>query len=387
MHGIIKPLPNHETEPKDFRVGVIAWWKRNLTLLLFVVAPTLLTAAYYYLVAADQYRSEAHFVVRTGDASPGPSNGLGQFLGVSAGVSQARSDALSVNDYLESRNAVDRLDRDLDLKAIFSRPEADFVSKLRPANPTAETLVKYYRDKVKVHLDSESGITTIEAVTYRPQDSFNLISSMLSLGEQRVNFLNQRSLKDTLANAQRHFDDAENSLAAIQVKMTRFRQQRGDIDPAGSGKAQIGLVSTLEIGLSEAKSYLASMRGIIAPSSPQYIAAVARVRALEAQVAAQSSKLVSGDSGIASKLGSYEDLQVRQEFAVKRYEAAAANLERARDQANKQQLYIVRVVDPQLAVKSLRPERGKAVATVFFILLVTYAIGWLIMAGVKEHSL
>jgi capsular polysaccharide transport system permease protein len=40
-----------------------------------------------------------------------------------------------------------------------------------------------------------------------------------------------------------------------------------------------------------------------------------------------------------------------------------------------------------MPVKSLFPERGRIVLTVFLSLLVGYGIGWLLVAGVKEHSL
>jgi len=169
--------------------------------------------------------------------------------------------------------------------------------------------------------------------------------------------------------------------------LTRFRQQRGDLDPEGSGKAQINLAATMQGALSQARAQLNSMRGIIAPSSPQYVATAARVRALEAQVAAQSGGMTAGGGAIAARLGGYQELQVRQEFAIKRYDAAAAMLEKARADSTRQQLYIVRVVDPNLPVESEFPERGKVLLTVFFSLLVAYGIGWLLAAGVREHSL
>jgi len=199
--------------------------------------------------------------------------------------------------------------------------------------------------------------------------------------------INRRSQNDALANARRSLVEAERDLATIQGRLTGFRQTQGDLDPSGSGKAQIELVATLQGQLTNARAQLNAMQGIISPSSPQYVATAARVRALEAQVAGQTGKLTGGGGAIAARLGNYQDLQIRQEFASKRYEAAAANLERARETAIRQQLYIVRVVDPNLPVKSQYPQRGKIVLTVFLSLLVAYGIGWLLAAGVREHSL
>jgi len=388
MHGIIKPQSSQETvEDRSFATALRGWAYRNKWFVIIVMVPTLLVAAYYYILAADQYQSEAHFIVRTSDSSPMPSSGFSQLLGLGGGSSQSRSEAISVNDYLDSQQAVVALNDRVNLIDRFRRPEADIATRLWFADPTPEMLMRYYRKQVNVRFNQESGITTLRVRAFRPNDSFAIINQLLAMGEERVNMLNRRSQTDALKNARRQLGESEQALLDIQRKMTSFRQLRGDIDPEGSGKAQLGLVTTLQGQLSNARAQLSAMQGIIAPSSPQYVATAARVRALEAQVSGQAGKLTSGGSAIAARLGNYQDLQIRQEFAAKRYEVAAANLEKARDTATKQQLYIVRVVDPNMPVKSEFPERGKVLLTVFLSLMIAYGIGWLLIAGVREHSL
>ena len=388
MHGIIKPQSLQDSvDQTDWRSKALGWGRRNKWFLAIVVLPTLLVGIYYYLIAADQYQSEAHFLVKTGDNAPTPSSGLSQLLGLGGGVSQSRSDAISVNDYLDSQQAVVNLNRSIDLVERFRRPEADVATRLWFSEPTPEMLLKYYRKQIDVKLNPETGITTLQVRAFRPSDSYAIINQLLRMGEERVNQINRRSQADALKTARRQLAEAEDALVQIQSRLTAFRQQRGDLDPEGSGKAQISLVTTLQGQLTGARAQLNAMRGIISPSSPQYVATAARVRALEAQVAGQTGKLTGDGGTIAARLGNYQDLQIRQEFAAKRYEVAAANLEKARDAAMKQQLYVVRVVDPNMPVKSQFPQRGKVVLTVFLSLLVAYGIGWLMAAGVREHSL
>lgn len=388
MHGIIKPQPIQEAfDQPDWSSSVRAWVKRNRWFVIIVLLPTLVAALYYYLLAADQYQSEAHFIVKTADSTPMPSSGFSQLLGLGGGSSQSRSEAMSVNDYLESQQAVNLLNDRVNLVERFRRPEADIATRLWYAQPTPEMLKRYYDKQIDVKLSQETGITTIKVRSFRPGDSLEIISHLLRMGEDRVNLLNRRSQTDAIANAERQVADAEQALVQIQSRLTAFRQQRGDLDPEGSGKAQIGLVTTLQGQLTNARAQLNAMQGIIAPNSPQYVATAARVRALEAQVGSQAGKLTSGGGAIAARLGNYQDLQIRQDFAAKRYEVAAAALEKARDTASKQQLYIVRVVDPNLPVKSEYPKRGEILLTILLSLLLTYGIGWLLVAGVREHSL
>lgn len=387
MHGIIKPQSSLDSAEERWTDKLGGWAYRNKWLVLLVLLPTLLVAVYYYLIASDQYQSEAHFIVRTADSAPMPSGGFSQLLGLGGGASQSRSEAMSVNDYLDSQQAVNLLNRRVNLVEKFRRPEADIATRLWFSDPTPEMLMRYYRGKIDVRFNQETGITTLRTRAFRPEDSYAIINQLLAMGEERVNLLNRRSQTDALKNARRQLAEAEQSLLEVQSRLTAFRQQRGDLDPERSGTAQLGLVTTLQGQLTAARAQLNAMSGIIAPSSPQYVATAARVRALEAQVAGQTGKLTSGGGAIAARLGNYQDLQIRQEFAAKRYEVAAANLEKARDTAMKQQLYIVRVVDPNVPVKSEYPQRGKLLLTVFLSLMIAYGIGWLLVAGVREHSL
>ncbi|RYD97972.1 MAG: lipopolysaccharide biosynthesis protein [Sphingomonadales bacterium] len=388
MHGIIKPQSSHdEVDQSDWISEVRGWSVRNKWFMLFVIVPTLLVGFYYYVIAADQYQSEAHFLVKTGDNAPMAPSGFSQLLGLAGGVSQSRSDAISVNDYLDSQQAVVELNKAVNLIERFRRPEADYATRLWFSEPTPEMLLKYYRRHVTVRMNQESGIATLQVRSFRPDDSYAIINQLLRMGEQRVNLINRRAQTDAIATGRLQVAEAEEALVKIQSQLTAFRQQRGDLDPEGSGRAQITLVTNLQGQLSNARAQLNAMQGIIAPSSPQYIATAARVRALEAQVAGQSGKLTGGGGAIAGRLGNYQELQIRQDFAAKRYEVAAANFEKARAEAMKQQLYIVRVVDPNMPGKSEYPERAKILLTVFLSLLVAYAIGWLLAAGVREHSL
>src|ERR1700761_6409310 len=119
--------------PEMERGGVLrSLWDRSAAWrwpFLLVVLPTLLVAGYYYLAAADQYESEAHFVVSSNSSSAPSVGGFGSLLGIAAGGS-SQGQISAVTDYLQSHAAVDALGRNIDIVAIFRRPEADALSRL-----------------------------------------------------------------------------------------------------------------------------------------------------------------------------------------------------------------------------------------------------------------
>ncbi len=384
MHGFSAPADEENSyRANTVQYHIAKWTRSHRYWLLFVALPSLVVAVYYWVIASNQYESEAHIAVRA--VSPGASSPtLGQLFTFGTSNSES-SQALSVSDYLTSHDAVSAL-RPRGLVEKFERPEADFFSRLRNPDPSPERLLDYYRSHVEATLNSDTNIVTIKARTFRPEDSYRIVQDMLLLGEKRVNALNSRAYNDTLKVARQQLAESETGMATIQAQLARFRQTKRDIDPKGSGEAQMNLAYQLKQQLALAQSQLAGITGTIGTRSPQYAAVAARVAGLQRQVNVSEAHLTDGVQSISAGLGPYEDLQMRQQFLAKRYDAAASALEKARDQALRQQSFLVRVVEPNLPVKSTYPHRWNILITVFLGLQIAYAIGWLIAAGMREHA-
>lgn len=386
MHGIIEPMELGLPSRPSTAQRALAWMRRNRVLLLVVVLPTLLVAGYLYLVASDQFESEAHFLVHGADATPQPGIGVSQVISMATGVSAGQNEAMSVADYLTSHDAVERLRREDGLVEKFRRADIDPLSRLWSDNPTPERLLAYYRKQVKVEYNTETGITVLTVHGFTPADAYELARKLLRMGEERVNQLNVRSYQDAVSIGQVQLASAERDMTANQFAMTRFRQGHADIDPQASGQAQIGLVTNLTGQLAAVRAQLNTMRGLINSDSPQVHALQTRVRSLTTELARQSGRLTGSGPTIAGDMGGYEGLKMRQEFLAKRYDAAASALQQARERAMRQQLYVVRVVNANLPVKSMFPQRFRILATVLVSLLLVYSISWLIAAGVREHA-
>jgi capsular polysaccharide transport system permease protein len=353
-----------------------------------VLLPCLAAALYLYGFAADQYESEAHYLVRAQGAPASSGSSIEKLLGASGSGSGGggQGEANSVADFLLSHDAVDALSKQSALITRFRRPEADGLSRLPTADPTPEALLKYYRKQVDVHFDTDTGITTLKVRAFRPVDAYVIARKLLGLGEGQVNTMNVRSYADAVKLSHQQLAESEAALSQVQARMTDFRQDSRDVNPQGTAEAQIGLVSKLQAELSAARSQLATTVSLIGTRNPQYAALSQQVRSLQSQVAAQSAKLAGGGNAIAAGLGDYERLRMQQGFLSKRYDAASAAFEAARQQAVRQQLYIVRIVDANMPVRSEYPKRALSLLTLFISLMVVYGLGWLVAAGVREHA-
>ena len=367
------------------RFDVAAAIRRYMGFIAIVILPTTITAVYIFGVASNQYVSEAHFTVRSGQQATMSTPGIGQLFGLGGAV-QSQNESYSVVDYLQSQDAVTEADRRLNLVGLFQRPEADPISRLWQQHPEAETLTSYYRRHVNVTFNPDTGETTLMVRAFRRQDAKNLAEALLELGEARVNQMNQRAQDDTLRVSRNELAASEAELALIQERMTRFRTTGRDIDPEKSSSAQLLLVSRLQDELAQATAQLSAMAPYVSHDSPQYVALASRTKALHGQIAVESGRLTASSGSLAPQLADYQSLQLRQDLAAKRYAAATTALLVAREQAIKQQLYVVRVVEPNLPQKALYPHRGTILLSVFLCGMLIYGIGWLLVAGVREHA-
>lgn len=377
----VGPLPRLEGPPPRRRnpLGVIP-----LSMVIIVGVPTLLAAVYYLLLASPRYVSEAQFVVRSA-SQDGPSS-----LGIAlqgVGLSAAQSDTFAVHQYMTSRDALRDVGRRIDVPAILARPGADVFAR-HPRfweGHTFEDLHKAFQRFLTVGYDSTDGISTIRVEAFRPEDAQKLADGLLVGGEQLVNRLNERAARDTVDQAERNVGEAETRLALAQQQLTSFRTREQLIDPtrtATEGSQMIGdLMSTLA-GLRADRAQLAAG----APESPQLSMLDSRIRAYEQQVEAERAKLAGASDSLAPKIGAYESLVLDREIADRALTAATNALDFAHQDARRQRLYLERVVSPNLPDKPTAPHRWRALLAVFATTLLIYGVGWLIVAGVREHK-
>src|SRR5437899_9629421 len=91
----------------------------NIWFWAIVGLPTLIAGVYFFAIASDLYLSEVKFVVH--GPAKGPSSALSAML-ESAAASAVSEDTYAVHEYLMSRDAVRRLEREDDLRTLLGRP-------------------------------------------------------------------------------------------------------------------------------------------------------------------------------------------------------------------------------------------------------------------------
>jgi capsular polysaccharide transport system permease protein len=354
---------------------------------LLVVAPTAIVAFYTLAIASDQYLSSAQYVVRGMQADPPSTGGLGQLLGVGNGLSGVQKEAQSIREYLRSPDAIADLQaRGIDVKAEFTRADVDLVSRLRPSNPTAERLLDYYQTHVNITYNLDDGISDVSARAFSPETAQRITKALITLGEQRVNEFNRRAIAAGSDIAEADLTTAELELNEMQRQLTGFRDLTGDLDPLKNSDAAVKTLSEQDVLLARERALYSDMDNYLSETSPQMIAMRNRLKAMQHQETASMAKTTGQPKALARRLAEYEELKLRQQFAVKRYDAARAAVEAAKLQAGKQRIFLIPVVEANLPQRADQPRPLRTILLSFFVCLAAFGIGWLLLAGVREHQ-
>jgi capsular polysaccharide transport system permease protein len=362
--------------------------RRNKLAVFTIILPVTCATFYYALIAADIYVSEAHFIVRS-KSSSSLMSGLASnsVLQPLSSMSASNDDTQSVNDFLSSRDVMERLIREANLLELLSRPEADFLSRFPKSwsRSSHEALFERFDDFVLPYFDSSTGISTLYVYAFRPEDARQIALASLTYGEELINRLNDRARNDNVTFARQMLAEAEKKVQDAQQLVTDFRRREGLLDPIKQGAAIIELIAKMNGEVAELKAELEEVNAN-SPSSPKIAATKARIRALELQIEEQRPLLAGGDKSLAPKVAEYEKLTIELELAVKLFSSNLLTFEDAIKDSEQQRLYLERVVQPNLPDFPLYPKRTRSILK---ILGFSVCIYWILQALgniVMEHE-
>jgi capsular polysaccharide transport system permease protein len=377
------PGPNYSREGapdqqrRRFRWGLVSF-------ILVVIVPTVLAGVYYFIIAADQYVAEFRFALRTAEPVRSEASSI---LGNPV-LSPVGVDSYAVVQYIGSRDIIDDVGKTVDLRAMFSRPEADWLARLEL--PVAiEELVRYWKNQVDGFFDASNGTIVVRARAFARDDALALAQAVLASSERLVNELSARARRDTLQNSEREVHRAERRLKTALARLREFRDREGIIDPRKTADATQALAGRIRDEVVRAETELATIRHYMRPEAPSVKMLEARIQSLQTQLRSVESEVTDTErsrSEVLSRvMGSYERLESERSFAEKAYQHALEALDRARMNADRQQVYIAGFVQPSLPEEALYPRRLRAVGIALFLCCAIWLIGAFIVQTVREH--
>lgn len=362
------------------KVGFLA-----LRLAFFVALPTLLAGLYYGRIATPLFATHSEFLVQRADAGAAAgAGGLGGLMG--GAMTAAHQDAIAVQSYLESREAMQRLDADHGFRAHFSSHEIDPLRRLGPDATDAEAY-RLYERSVRIGFDPTEGLLRMEVIAASPESSAAFSRALLSYAEERVEGMTRRLRDDQMSGARASYDEAEARVRAAQDRVLELQIRLGVLDPASETTALMGQIAGFEQTLREKRLELAQLLDNPRPNA----ARVDGVRGEIARLTGLISELRAGmtrEGGAASLARITAQLRIAEADLANRQallQQALQQLEAARIEANRQVRYLSVGVNPVVPDAPAYPRVAANTLLAFLIAAGIYLVASMTVSILREQ--
>jgi len=331
----------------------IAQRRRRRMLLLatrlsvFVMLPTILAAWYFFMIATPLYATNSEFVIQQADSASAPGTGLGGLLGGGAGLGSIQ-DSVTVQSFLQSREAMRRLDATEGFKAHFSDPAIDPLRRLAP-DATDEAAYRLYRRHVLISFDPTEGIIKMEVSATDPETSERFARALIGFAEEQVDQLTQRLRENQMRDAMESFERAEERTFGAQMRVLELQERFQVINSEVEVSLLTQQITALERQLNQERLTLEDLRANARPNLARVAQVERRISALEAQIGALRSSLTQGGADGTSLARVQRELVMAEaDVATRQMLLAQAmqQLESSRIEANRQVRYLSMGVSP-----------------------------------------
>lgn len=348
--GVAHTAESRATEIMNVQRDIAARRRRKLIqlatrLALFVFLPTMLVSYYYYAVATPLFATNTEFVIQKAEGTSG-GGGLGGLLGGSSFATVQES--ITVQSYLESREAMLRLDEELGFRDHFSGDDIDPLVRLAP-EASDESMYKTYLRNLTIGYDPVEGIVRMEVLAADAATSQSFSEALIGYAEERVDQMSSRLREDQMAGAREGFVEAEERSLSAQMRVLALQEQRGVLSAEAEVNQVFNQIANFEMQMVEQQLRLAEINASPRPNPTRVRVAEETIARFETLISQLRSSLTEEGDGevslarITSELViAQADLETRQLMLTE----AMQGMESARVEANRQSLYISMGVFP-----------------------------------------
>jgi capsular polysaccharide transport system permease protein len=389
-------LPSTELSPADRRAKEIQKIQRDIAsrrrkkmllllsrLAAFVMLPTLIAGYYFYVIATPMYSTKSEFLIITADGSGGGQGGLGGLLPSQFATGQ---DSIAVQSYLESKDAMLRLNEDVGFKAMFSSEDIDPLQRLDP-EATNEAAYKVYQKYVNLGYDPTEGVIRLEVATADPETSREFSEKLIEYAEERVDALSQEKRFDAVKTAEAALQEAKEERRAAQRQLVEL-QEGSILDPEGEIANIRQLIGNVELQLQEKQLALNTQLANSRPNTARVEALRSEVQVLSQELAKQNARLTEATEENASLASQAAEIQMAQADLATADLVLQSALETKRQseiEANKQVRYLTVAVKPVASQDPSYPRSFENTLLAFLIFGGIYLLLSLTASVLKEQ--
>ncbi|WP_299151210.1 capsule biosynthesis protein [uncultured Tateyamaria sp.] len=345
----ISPADRRATEIQNMQMDIRRRRRKKMGLLLvrlafFVMLPTFFAGYYFYVIATPMYATKSEFLIIQNEGS----GGTGPLGGLLPTQFATNSDSIAVQGFLQSKDAMLRLDRDVGFKSHFIQDWIDPIQRLSP-DPTNEEAYKTFKKNIKIGYDPTEGMIRMEVAAADPEVAADFSRQLISYAEERVNNLSQQKREDQMKDAREGFERADEERRSAQEALVRLQIDGSTLDPENVIASYRTQISNIETQIIEKEIELASLLNNARPNQSRVDGARGTLDILNTQLDILNDKMTDVSKGENSLAELAARIQIAQADLAARdmmMQSALQQMEQARVEATRQVRYLTVAVEP-----------------------------------------
>ncbi|EPV4112325.1 capsule biosynthesis protein [Campylobacter coli] len=374
MTKINKSINTFFSKIKD--LSIFDSFKIVWILMIFVII-------YYILIAADRYVSTITMSVKSTTGSTQASG----VLSLLTATSNTSEDIKFLQGYIESLDMLKILDEKIHLKELYNEQYIDLFFSLSSSS-SIESYLKYYQNRVKVHVDDKTGLLNVEVEGFTPESAHLIAKTIMQESDKFINEISHKAAREQMAFAEEELVKYKERYQKAQNDLIAFQNKYGVFDPLKQAEAKAGLVTQLESDIAQREAKLLTMQSYMNDHAPEIITLKAEITALKKQLVKERSKISADNSSqkLNDLAAKFQDLTIEAGFAQSAYEAALKAYESARIEALRKIKQLVIVQTPDVPQSAKYPEKIYNILTAFIVLSLIFGVVKFVKMIIEEHK-
>ena len=349
-------------------------------LFVFVALPGILAGIYYTKIATPLFATTAEFFIIKNDG--GTSAGL-----LSGTQFATNQDAIAVQNFLLSKEAMLRLDDDVGFRNHFSEPDLDFLTRLDP-DSSIETAHRLYLKMVRIAFDPSEGVLNMEIRAADAETATRYAQALIDYAEARVDQLSKRKRDAALRDAQQELATATDARRSAQLHLIALQQNNALIDPKGRIASLRGQINSVEVQLQDKRLRLASQQSNFRAPNARIESTLREIEQLEFLLENLTAEMTAATRNGQSLAAIATEMEIAQFDLSTRdmmLQAAMDRLSSARRDAAAQARYLSVSVSPVDAQDPAYPRIYHDTALAFLIAAGVYLMMSLTVSILREQ--
>ncbi len=357
-------------------------------LLVFIGVPTAALGYYFYVIATPLYTTHTSFLIQQADSAAGSAGNAGGLFGGGTGMMGGMQDAVAVQEYLTSREAMLRLNEEFGFKEHFSNLQIDAITRL-PEDVSNEGMYRTYKKMVEIGYDPTDGMVLMDVTAVTPDKSEEFSRALLSYAEERVDNLTARLRNEQMRGALDAFDDAQLKRQAAIKNLVNLQTELQMLNADGETTSIQSQISQLEVELLAKRLELQTLMDNVRPSAARVAGIQADIMRMERAIEDLRSRLTArpslAEESLASKTSQLRIAEEDYQTRTMMLQSAMQQLELARVEADRQVRFLSAPTPPVPPDEATYPRSFENTVLSFLIFAGIYLIISLTVSVLREQ--